>query len=383
MKKIGILTYHRAINYGAFLQCYSLVEKIKQECPGCLVEVIDFETRGEFIIKIKSLIKSGGIVDFIKKLKMFTAFHRNVNKYLPLSKKHIVSNRADCVKRNYSADYDIIIVGSDAVWNNVNEPAKLNFYLHGIDCVKMSYAASCSGLNTNVIGKKDKLFLKEALSSFTYIGVREEKVEHFLTKIAPTLKYSHNCDPTCFIDLTTIDTNKLEKKLFKYGINANKRIICIMTKNEFISKRIYSEYHETHQIVGLYTYNKYVDVMLYDLEPIEFAVFFKYVDILFTYFFHGAYLALKNGIPVIALEENIEPDNEVPKIKYLFERLGLHDWYFRPNEMGEEEISHMMRLSKYLMEVSQKERLKECLFLEEQFSGSFLSSLKSLIPLNE
>ena len=38
--KIGILTFHRAINYGAVLQCYALQETLKR--MGHNVEVIDY-----------------------------------------------------------------------------------------------------------------------------------------------------------------------------------------------------------------------------------------------------------------------------------------------------------------------------------------------------
>ena len=44
MKKIGILTFHNAYNYGAFLQCYSLSTLIKNRFPNCTVEVIDYKS---------------------------------------------------------------------------------------------------------------------------------------------------------------------------------------------------------------------------------------------------------------------------------------------------------------------------------------------------
>ena len=42
--KIGILTFHRAYNYGAFLQCYSLQKELKARFPECDIKVIDYES---------------------------------------------------------------------------------------------------------------------------------------------------------------------------------------------------------------------------------------------------------------------------------------------------------------------------------------------------
>lgn len=379
MKKIGILTYHRAYNYGAFLQCYSLSQLLKTRYPNHKIEVIDFETRTEFFIRIKSIIKSRNFIDFIRKIKMFIGFNNDVKHYLPLSEKHIVSEKENVVAKYYNSKYDIIVVGSDAVWNNITSSSKKNFFLKGFTgCKKLSYAASCSGLDTNtfVIGNED---VKYSLAEFNYIGVREEKAERFIQKLLPEAKIEHNCDPTCFIELDKIDKGTMLQKLKAYGISREKPIFCLMTKNERVSKIIYEKYHQTHQLVGLYTYNKYVDVMLYDLSPMEFAVFFSQIDIMFSYFFHGAYLCLRNGKPVIAIEENIEPDNEEPKIKYLYRRLGLQKWYYRPNEMTEGDIEKMVENSKTIIKNDQSTLLKSILYEERKSVGSFLNYMDKII----
>ena len=38
--KIGILTFHRAFNYGALLQCFALSKYLRMK--GCNVEIIDY-----------------------------------------------------------------------------------------------------------------------------------------------------------------------------------------------------------------------------------------------------------------------------------------------------------------------------------------------------
>ena len=42
MKRIGILTFHRSTNNGAFIQAYSLSRRLEKDFPQCEVEVIDY-----------------------------------------------------------------------------------------------------------------------------------------------------------------------------------------------------------------------------------------------------------------------------------------------------------------------------------------------------
>ena len=51
--KIGILTYHRAINYGAVLQSFSLVERLKKDFPNESIEIIDYNSFSREFFKIK------------------------------------------------------------------------------------------------------------------------------------------------------------------------------------------------------------------------------------------------------------------------------------------------------------------------------------------
>ena len=57
MKRVHVLTFHRALNYGAILQCYSLYKTISQICE---CDVIDYracciENRYKVFVPGKSL----------------------------------------------------------------------------------------------------------------------------------------------------------------------------------------------------------------------------------------------------------------------------------------------------------------------------------------
>lgn len=370
MKKIGILTYHRAINYGAFLQCYSLTTYIQGLFPEYKVEVIDFETRDEYVIRIKQLLKSKSISELFQRIKMRIRFKEDRKKYLPLSSKRCVSNIPGKLSEVFSNDYDAIIVGSDAVWHRVN----YNFFLKGLKCKKFSYAASTSGLSTEKLGELERKELQNLLTDFLFIGVREEKSERFIASLDIPQGAFHTCDPTCFLDVDRLKVDFTDK-FKRYRIEREKPIVCLMTANEIVGKVVWENFHSTHQIVSIYASNKYADIMLWDLSPMEFATFFSHVDILFSYFFHGCYLCMKNGTPAIAVDEDSETDGNRTKIKYLFDRLGISDRYFRPKEMNKKQFQDMVEKAKELIGTNQRKFILDKLAEESESRIAFTESI--------
>jgi len=140
-KKIGVLTFHKSYNYGAFMQCYSFVLRLKRDFPETDIEVIDYSSK-------KSL---DGYQEYLGKLKEKEAKRISIRnkefendwKYLPLSKSSIVGDDQEQFYKEFGNRYDIIIVGSDAVfnWNRIKLPNV--YFLNGEhNAKKLSYAAS-------------------------------------------------------------------------------------------------------------------------------------------------------------------------------------------------------------------------------------------------
>lgn len=115
--KIGILTYHFAVNYGAALQALALADFLRE--AGNDVSVVDYrpkalaggykwfdirrfwgKTPKKFLSKTRSELKVIGA-----RRERYGAFRRFVSERLPLAP---VSNLGG---------YDLILVGSDQVWN--------------------------------------------------------------------------------------------------------------------------------------------------------------------------------------------------------------------------------------------------------------------------
>ena len=219
MLKIGILTYHFTINFGATLQAYALY-KILQD-KGYEVEFIDYRPKQSRIRNFKYLYLSRFYLPspyFIKgaikslKIRQFRLSH------MGLSKKRYLTPE-DLQKGSH--DYDIVICGSDEIWNfNTNNSSitlDLSYFLNFISnkkTRKISYAASFG--STKNLGNNQEI-LEKLLKDFDSISVRDNNSLKLLSDCQ--IKSRKVLDPTFLVDFTKImKVPKLQNKyILVYG----------------------------------------------------------------------------------------------------------------------------------------------------------------------
>lgn len=334
--KIGILTFHRSYNYGAFMQCFSLYTRLKNDFPMADIEIIDYTSKRAMEGYDREILNITN-KEMQAKIKARNESFKETQKRLPLSDFRILSDDIDEVTNRMNDIYDIIIVGSDAVWNwNVRGFPSL-YFLKDYNGKKLSYAASVHGMNYQNMTEEQRLYVSEALADFNYLGVRDITTENMVNFANDKLKAYHNCDPTMFLDLKAVpcDMDKLKQKMINHGVDFSKPLIGIMAGNS-IGREIRSEYRGKAQLVSLYTPNKYADVFLYDLTPYEWAHVFSFFKVTVTHFFHGTMLSLVNRIPVIPVESiNEFSASNTTKIKDLMNRMELSDWRFELDHRGD------------------------------------------------
>ncbi|MCI8292071.1 MAG: polysaccharide pyruvyl transferase family protein [Hespellia sp.] len=188
MKKIGILTFHYADNYGAVLQAYAL-RKVLNRFSGYEAEIINFVPEG---YHYRGYVEEDLMKRFLKKRKKFESF---------LSEKcGIYSPMIHTIKET---NYDYYCVGSDQVWNtDLPEAKNYTYFLEDLadDAVRFSYAASI-GMDFNKMNKK--LFHKY-LSKFSYIGIREQSYIDVMNSIC-NKNCVHTIDPTLLLSREDYD----------------------------------------------------------------------------------------------------------------------------------------------------------------------------------
>lgn len=184
MKKVGILTFHAACNYGAFLQAFSM-QKVLNSRKNISCEIIDYVCPLiENNYKLTSeLRKSGNIIKKLAKcfLRAPAIIRRNNAFREARNDLHLTSERV------YARDtkaleklYDLFIVGSDQVWNYDLTGGDETYFLSFVkdQKKKASYAVSLGGdkLNGNV------QHMAELIESFPNICIREKSALEMLEK---------------------------------------------------------------------------------------------------------------------------------------------------------------------------------------------------------
>ncbi len=345
--RIGILTFHQSVNNGAVMQAYSLSSRLQKDFPSATVEIIDYrmpKVEKTYSYTIKSYYAHSTLRSFLGKTKKLLIhpkflkrmqkrtkiFERNLDT-LPLSKSKIISDGTQEVFKYIDENYDVLIVGSDAIWNYKFRGFP-TAYLPGrqVAACKLSYAASCYGMDFLVQNEGERKAIKEALNEFSFIGVRDKASEDFVKWSGCEVEPVHTCDPTVFLDVNTlpVDENGLHEKMEKRGFDFSKPAIAVMGSPDLF-EMIRNFYGKKYQIVALYEYIKDADVNLYDLSPYEWAYAFRFFKLTFTTYFHGTLVSLRNGTPVICIALQTEfAKKHTPKTLDVLTRLGLENWYF-------------------------------------------------------
>lgn len=335
MKKIGILTFHRSINYGAFMQSYSLAKQLIKRY-GDIVEIIDFEKASKhnsYHVKqnFVQVLVYGRCNDIMR-----GRFQEDL-KLLPLSDKTLITDNYDEVLNYISGRYDIVIVGSDAVWAfNKGLGIKNPYWLFGdqLQCEKFSYAASAYSLDRTTLSEEEKMYIGHCLKSFTYIGVRDQETENLVKMCLPEATVYRNCDPTVLLDKPNESQSRaIREKLHLYP---QKKIVSIMMARyepiiyDVIRKLGRKEYQFVYFYLRMGAWERFTPNsprLLYNLSPYEWYVLYGNVYINFTSFFHGTLLALKSNVPTVTFDTTQIGSGYTTKIQQLLMDLSLSDFF--------------------------------------------------------
>ena len=378
--KIGILTFHRPINYGAFLQAFSLQDRLNQCLTNSTIEIIDYfatKERRKIWINVLWGIKHYGLKNGIKDIKRITSFHK-VYSQLTLSAKFFTSN----LERLYNYidnRYDILIIGSDAVfnWNQNGYPSAFIPNYSFKNCKVITYAASVHGLKFLEEPKQRIEECHNAFSNMTFIGVRDFCTECFVKYCLKEAKPVHCCDPTIIIDITKVKakaSNFVERIKNKFGCDLYKKFIVLMLPDGFASKMIQSAFSKEYQIITLFKPSNVADYFLYDLDPFEWAGVLSMADLVVTSYFHGVLLSLKQTSPAIAVDYSNYDSPYESKLKDLMERrFCLPELYFDGNalEKNRESINLITTAQDAITGTFQR-RICEAINREEKYFENFV-----------
>lgn len=313
-KKVGILTFHYAHNYGAVLQAYALKTKLTR--MGYDAEVLNYQNK-----YIARLYRKGTHIDYWKRdilpnrwgrlaklareqrygkkewLRQWQAFEQFIHTKLmddlsPLSLAQV----AEC-------DCDTYILGSDQIWARE--------LTHGLDPVyfgqfapqkrKISYAAS---VPNGDIPEGEKPLFKEYLSKLSHVSVREESLAEELRGLLHT-EVSTVVDPTLLLeredyeDLLYGQPLETEAYLFAYYVVENPILtkLARIAAKQMGCKLVELHYQRTKERdAELEQTGEQLDVeYVYDAGPQEFLTYIRDAQMVMTNSFHGTVFSILFG----------------------------------------------------------------------------------------
>ena len=322
MKKIGIATFHRAINFGGILQSYALQKKLKDLDLG--VEEIDYYSNdvykiynyfytGKFnIIKtpIKIVLNIAFFGKNIKLKKKFENFRKNY-----ISTSRLLNNKSEVV--NYAEKYDYIISGSDQVWNKDITLSDYDFYDLSLfnSNNKISYAAS---VGKDDISDEEKKYYKKLINNYKSVSLRESSLQKTLGG-----NTFHVMDPVFLInkdDWIKIKSKAYEKDkyIFVFSLQQNNNIFHIIDHLKSKYKIIY------YSKVPILKKNV---KCVYDISPEDFLSLVYNAEMIVTNSFHCLAFSLIFNKKFISVLHKDKSSRQVD----LLNKIGLSDRIYSNN----------------------------------------------------
>lgn len=336
-KRAAVITFHRALNYGAILQAFALenilaeigvhAQIIDYRCPHmeCIYRPFDVRCCKNLSAGVKKCIKSPGL---IKKRHSFNEF----------TKKHLSVTKECRTKKDLqktASEFETIITGSDQVLNPDAAGGDFSYFLDfaGSDIKKIAYAAS---LGYKSFPQEYKSKCIECLKGFKSISIREESVCKTVSEL--TDKAVENVlDPTLLLSAAQwLDIAKKPRNLPKKYILVYMMEGCRYTIEKaraLVDSRGCKLVLINPTLKQMLTCRDFI--MYTATSPEEFVGMFADAEAVVTNSFHGAAFSLIFKKELYAEASNAEKSARIIDLLKLFnlsdrllpnEKIGKIDW---------------------------------------------------------
>lgn len=287
--KVGMLTIYKAKNYGTQLQAWALYNILRDFDSVSEVKVMSIEDEPKPCL-MKPRTKNPLVV--AKRLRHYFSRKQFVRKF---------------ETGKLEAHYDLIIIGSDELWNVSNIDLEISPYYvgDGFDAPrKITYAMSC---NTTTVDEFVKEYGKNPLECLDAISVRDCMTYKLVKSLGVTVQ-KRVLDPTFLWNFDYVLPKERHYLLvYSYGMNESQQKIVLdfAKKNKLKTIAVGFE---------LWWCDKYV---LCSAE--EFIGYIKNAAYVVTSTFHGTVFSIKYGAKFASFVGTNS------KIKDLLEHFGLEE----------------------------------------------------------
>ena len=360
-------------NYGTELQAYSLQSFLKDKGIENKIlwdkEIISAKRRSasveQSVTNPPAMSKAEGkIKKLLRKVKRYLfnpkAVFQVLSDYIKArSKKRNIFDESQKLFENFKSSYlsidydcsvetlgeindryDVFITGSDQIWSPLDINFNGYFYLDFVTKKKVSYAPS---LGTDEISPEKKAKIKQWLSTYSAISVREKSSTLVLSELTQR-DVVHVCDPTLLHDKefwtefcqdVSLQTPRryiccyfLSNRdwYFDYAYALAKflgcRLVLIPTSVSFIKKKGYAKF---------------------PVGPKEFVKLIKEASFVLTDSYHASIFSVLFEKQFLYLKRFKDTDENCQNIRIysLFEKLGLSHLIVSEKDFQKDDVQHL------------------------------------------
>ena len=322
--KIAIVTvYDSVVNFGSFLQAYAMSKVL--ESRGHEVFFVRRMPNDEILKRFNRLAKIQNSVSSKKGIKA---------KFLSQRSKYVIQREMDANKNRYKCSLSdwksikiidpaeiedcgiqLVICGSDEIWNIHNKDIDLDFYSCGWvkHIPKLAYAISSGNSKTSEYLNDPEFF--NAVGDFCKILPRDQMTQSMISDIT-NVKESIVCDPTLLLGQDGFTLTNKGKEFGKYILVYS----YFLTRKE---KKFIKKYARNNglKIISPCIYSSIADEVVYtsalDFPSLVFSLVFN-AECVYTTTFHGTIFSLMFAKRFCAL-------SRLPKVANLLEQLETYD----------------------------------------------------------
>lgn len=199
--KIGVITFHASHNYGSMLQAWALQSFLKE--LGHQVFIVNYRSKAQKDIYHRpiSFVRYDVALATFKRLLLYPSSIKGLFKKWHLFEKFLKEEFNSTREystieelKNTSHEFDMLICGSDQIWNTNVKDSNEAYYGTWFPRKKISYAASCGPYPE----KCDIIKISSKLTAFNAVSVREQRLcsllsDHGISNVKVV------CDPTLLL----------------------------------------------------------------------------------------------------------------------------------------------------------------------------------------
>lgn len=321
--EVGILTFHRANNYGAVLQAYALQKVLERlDTKPTIIDYVrsnnDSSVFAPWSTYKNSIINCFTLLRYKKAQKRIQGFKEFRSKLYSLSSDSFYS--CDELKKT-AREFDAFICGSDQIWRTLDNNDQLRvYYLDFVrvnDAKKIAYAPSFGVSN---VSEQYKQFIRRLINDLPYLSVREKTGQRII------------CEATGRVAQVVLDPTLLLSSEDWSRIASPPRVdppyvlvYCLSQRRNFcdLVRHVKKTTGLPVVVISASVLNLIPDAdhVIFDASPQEFIGLFANATCVCTNSFHGMAFSLINRCPFWTTPHRVANT----RLADLLNKIGLSD----------------------------------------------------------